>query len=93
MGDTPKDALFGGVLRRTRRILSRRGIILQLGPENVGEYGADGRNSRACRKPPPGAAKTTEQESANRQGEHEHDNGSVVAGHSDSFLVCAKGGV
>lgn len=92
MGDTPKDALFGGVLRRTRRILSRRGIILQLGPENVGEYGADGCNHRACRKPPPGA-KTTEQESTNGQGEHEYDNGSVVAGHSDSFLVGAKGGV
>lgn len=90
MGDTPKGALFGGVLRRTRRILPRRGIILQLGPENVGEYGADGCNRRACRKPPPGA-KTTEQESANGQGEHKHDNGSVVAGHGDSFLVCARG--
>jgi len=47
---------------------------------------------RACREPPPGA-KTTEQESANGQGEHEHDNGSVVAGHGDSFLVCARRGV
>ena len=90
MGDTPKGALFEWVLRRTRRILPWRGIILQLGPENVGEYGADGRNSRTCRKPPP-RAKTTEQESTNRQGEHEHDNGSVVAGHGDSFLVCARG--
>ena len=40
--------------------------------------------------PPPGA-KTTEQESTNGQDEHEHDNGSVVAGHGDSFLVCARG--
>ncbi len=39
---------------------------------------------------PPGA-KPPEQESANRQGEHEHDNGSIVAGHGDSFLVCARG--
>ena len=43
---------------------------------------------------PPLGAKTTEQESANRQGEHEYEDGREIAckeaGHDAPFVVCVR---